>query len=87
MPQSLVSVTLSAVGNPHDCDDEFIAVDSVEDSVSAFPDTVLLVAREFFMPWRPMIAGEPVNSFDDSESVSLRDGLDFLADDGLMKSL
>jgi len=62
----------------HDDNHEFVAVYGVKDSIVPLPNAVLVIPRELLMTGGPGIGGEALNPFDDSESINLWNGLDFL---------
>jgi len=66
------------MAHPYDRDDEFVAVDGVENAVVPLPYTVLVVTREFLVPWRTRILGKTLNSMDDLDPVGFRKGFNFL---------
>ena len=64
--------------NLYDDNNEFVAVYGVKNSIVPLPDSILVIPRELLMTGRPGIGGEAVNPFNDSESIDLWNGLDFL---------
>lgn len=66
------------MAHPYDSDNEFIAVDGIQNSIVPLPYAVLVVTREFLVPRRARILGKALNSLDDLEPVGFRKGLDFL---------
>ena len=62
----------------YDDNDELVAVYGVQNSIVPLPDPILVIPRELFMTRRSGINREALNPFDDSESIDLWNGLDFL---------
>jgi hypothetical protein len=65
---------------PDPCDDynEFVAVDGVKNATVPLPDPICIIPHEFLVTRGPGIGGEADNPFDDSPSIALWSGFDFL---------
>jgi hypothetical protein len=62
----------------YDDNNEIVAVDGIKNATAPLPDPKFVIPRELLMTRGPGIGGEAASPFDDSKSIALWNGLDFL---------